>query len=66
MVTTEKEAKKKNCCGPVGCGKALGLVGERQCLSSKCMAWEWHDLRLGDKANPETTMGYCAFARGHE
>ena len=39
MFTTEKEALKKHCCGPVGCGKIEVNDHTRYCIGSACMGW---------------------------
>jgi hypothetical protein len=48
---TEDQAKASRCCGPEGCGQAVGglqqamsggAIGSiRLCIGSQCMAWRW-------------------------
>jgi len=62
---TEKEARKKLCCGPKNCGIYLEIDEARVCCGSQCMAWQWCEVMTD---GPDSYIsepgpkGYCGLA----
>ena len=62
---TEDEAKEKWCPqGPTVATDEYNAGFTFTCIGSKCMAWRWHGVVMGQDSppRPEELQGYCGLA----